>query len=303
MRHHKRAFTLIELLVVIAIIALLIGILLPALAKARKNAKSAKDATQLRQVHTGVANYAAKDKSQKYLRPGLIWRMPMQGTGQIIIGQGPERNNVNTTKNFYSAMIAENYFSPDILISPVESNPIVKEDFDYDYSVLSPTTGVFWDPDFQAAIQSSTGESNTSYAHLGICGKRKAIRWRDGTKTASNEPVFSNRGVKDGVEAGTDYTKSPTLEFHDAENRWVGNVVYNDNHTSREETFYPPAVSYEQQDSVAGLMKDNIFASEFGTGTTGPDSGAAQADSWLIIASAATADGHACFARWDALLD
>ena len=220
----------------------------------------------------------------------------------MIIGQGPERNSVNTTRNLYSAMIAENFLPTNLLISPVESNLVVREDLDYDFSAVQPTMSVFWDSGFKTDIASSAGECNTSYAHLCIGGKRKIIRWRDGTKTASNEPAFSNRGVEDGVQTGDAYTKSPTLEFHDSEKRWVGNVVYADNHTQREDTFYPPAVTYEGQDS-GGLTKDNIFAAEFGTETSGPHSGETAADTWLIIATTFGPDGHSCVARWDRLLD
>jgi prepilin-type N-terminal cleavage/methylation domain-containing protein len=81
MKSTPRAFTIIELLVVVSIIALLVGILLPAISKARDQAKMTISQANLRNLGTAHQSYAAEwaDRQFTLVNDGIA----SYGTGLI----------------------------------------------------------------------------------------------------------------------------------------------------------------------------------------------------------------------------
>jgi prepilin-type N-terminal cleavage/methylation domain-containing protein len=288
-RNPIRAFTLVELLVVVAIIALLIGLLLPALSKAQRTAKSLQDSANLSQIHKGFLTWANQDEKGRMPIPGLIRRKTVPGAGPngsavFVPGQGEEDLQWNNTANLNSAMVAKEFITPEVLISPVETNPVVKRHDNYNRNAYTPSASnpTFWDTGhlaniFRAADGQATSVSHTSYAHLALHGERKKFFWSN--KADGTRPVLGNRGTYTGSFTGTRYQKCYALTFHAPDDTWEGNICYGDNHVSLERSMVPDNVQYECGN--INLKKDNIFAwSDFASCNQGASSGG---DTWMCI--------------------
>lgn len=303
-RSRSRGFTLIELLVVIAIIALLIGILLPALARARNNAKFLTCSTRVNQIHKGMILFA-NDFGGTYPKPAKI-----SPTTANLGGQGDVPQQGNSSANFYSYMIFNTYYSPEVVTCPGDSssNLVVKTNYRYGTQDDPGWDDTWlWDPAFSCNIKDTNRVSNASYATLAPAGSRFNSEWADSLN--SNYAVVSDRGPENGIPQ----KKSPTYLFHGARTTWLGNVGYNDGHVDGvpEQTgldpngqpgqgedqtykaFAPPGVTYRNVSAQKDLL-DNLFKQQDPIISTGGGK-----DIWLCMWGTALDNNNNPTQFWD----
>ncbi|PCI11252.1 hypothetical protein COB72_01550 [bacterium] len=266
-RTRKNAFTLIELLVVIAIIALLIGILLPALGKAKQRANQLKDSTQIRSVMQAMVIFAGSNKDN-YPLPSRIDRNDK--TIELQVGENSQLKN--TTGNMFSILISQGMIETGICFSAVELGDY--EEYSL-YQFDTPCGGTpgnnggnteaIWDPNFKATTNDQgvdagqmgsvcadldgweTLPGGFSYAHTPPFAFRRP-QWAN--TFDSLEPALSNRGPNyeldgagrdgswiliedDGAQAGGPEPlgrNSVTLRLNGSRTEWAGNVGFNDTH-------------------------------------------------------------------------
>ena len=269
------AFTLIELLVVMSIIALLLSILVPSLGRARHVALVRKDASKVKAIHQGWLSWAAGDE-ERFPTPGMVDRLADPVLGREVKGRGPEDMLANSSDNIHSLSVMQNLYSTEAIVSDSEPHGSVFIMDDYDYDVYDPTSSgdTYWDEEFDCDLQD---ECHVSYASIPALGARKPLQWKN--SGSADYAVLANRGPM----FGDGNLISKTFDIHGQGRSWIGNVCWQDNHVSLEETMYPASSIYRTHD---GQVLDNIFGIDCVSGVCNFYGG----DSWLVLVSELSGD-------------
>ncbi len=309
----RRGFSVTDLLAVALCVPLVAALGAVHADRATASNRVLKDSTQVRGIGQGLILWGNANSDQ-YVMPGELDRenktLPAELTKDL-------------PRNIASVLVFNGFLSPELLVSPCETNPLIVPHTEYEYS--EPRLAVdrkqaLWDPAFRAYPVDEDGPERPgqatgglSYAFIPYAGGRRN-KWSNTFQ--ATEAVLGWRGpaydAQDATETSawvlTPRTESPrrgvgslrTLFPVQRGGAWSGNVAFNDNHVELLTRPDPESIPFTFSSLPIGprTQFDNLFVNE-NDRTRRPDSedltGAASANTNNYLATwargTATRDG------------